>query len=158
MELQIPYSVCAEISATNNIWATESRDRKNTQRVMPMERDNDHRSRIMCEPCTHADRDSTEAECIRGDGISEREKQFANTRATWELEIQIRESKFLVQRILRRYDREEHKTNSRIYPESAKRRPDIGSNDAERVQRPVYGWPVTIPSQVADRKSALRRC
>lgn len=74
----------------------------------------------MCGSYTYADRNTAEDECIGIYGISERKEQSDNTPKAWEFKIQVWEQKFLVQRILCRYCREECQANSRIHTKSAK--------------------------------------
>ena len=77
--LQISYSVCAKIPAANNIWETESRNRKNTKRAVSVERSENNRGRVVSESHTYAAGDTAKVECIRSGGVSERKKQSADT-------------------------------------------------------------------------------
>ncbi len=65
---------------------------------------------------------STQNECIGIYGISKRKKQFNDIPEVWECEICITEQGILVQRILCRYGRKEHKSHKGVHREPAKGR------------------------------------
>ena len=100
---------------------------------MQLETNQNNRGRSVSRPYPYAGRDTAQDECIKFCGISEREKQFVDTRKAWKFKIQIWKQKFLVQRILRRYSGQKCKSNKRIYPEPTKGRPDTRSNDIQGI-------------------------
>ena len=120
-----------------------------------MEEDKHHRSGAVSGPHTYAGGNSAEDERVGICGISQRKKQLDDPRAPWESEVQTRESDILVPWILRGHDWEKHQANRGVHPKPAEGRSGVGSDQAQRVRRPVYGWQVTIPSQAADRKKRL---
>ena len=54
MELQIPYSVCTEISKKGVLRREATRDRRNIEDAVQLEKDKDSRSRGVPGPCAHA--------------------------------------------------------------------------------------------------------
>ena len=76
MELQISYRVCAKVSKEDILWRDASRDREDIARIMWMERSKYYRSRSMSRSYSHARRNTTQDECVKFHGISQREEQF----------------------------------------------------------------------------------
>jgi len=58
-------------------------------------------------------------------GVSEREKQFADIRSVEQHQIQVQESRILVQRVLCGYSWEKYKKDKGIYQASAGRRRSV---------------------------------
>ena len=56
MELQISYSVCAEISAESVLRRKAARNRRDTENAVQLEKDTNHRGRSVPRPCPHAGR------------------------------------------------------------------------------------------------------
>ena len=78
-----------------------------------------------------------EYSAVRGDAqIKECTNDLRQTRKP---EVQIREQKFLVQRVLRGYGRQKRKNDPGIHPESVRGRSGIRPDQSQRVCRPVHG-------------------
>ena len=88
MELQISHSVCTKVQKENILRRKKRRNRKNTERIVRMERSKHNRGGGLPRPHTYVGGNTAENECIKFHGISERKKQFDNTRKTCKLEIQ----------------------------------------------------------------------
>ena len=75
MELQIPYSNCAQIISKESVFRRKEKGgRKNTATVMRMERDKDNRSGGMPRPCAYAVGDTAKSIGVELYGVSEREE------------------------------------------------------------------------------------
>ena len=80
-----------------------------------MERSRDNRKEGMSGPYTPISKHTAENKSIGIYGVSEREKQSDDIPKIWEYEICIPEQRILVQRVLCRYNREKHSSNTRIH-------------------------------------------
>ena len=78
MELQIPYSVCTEISKKGVLRREATRDRRNIEDAVQLEKDKDSRSRGVPGPCAHAGGNPPESSGIKLHGISEGQEQSVN--------------------------------------------------------------------------------
>ena len=87
---------------------------------------------------SYAGGDTAENQCVGFHGVSEREKQFADIRSMEQHQIQVQESRILVQRVLCGHSWEKYKKDKGVYPTSAGRRRSVGAADTGYV-RPVYG-------------------
>ena len=72
------------------------------------------RGRDMPRPCAYACKDTTKFKCFKFCRVFERKKYTYDLRTPCKFKIQIWKSPFLVQRILRRYCRENCKEDTRI--------------------------------------------
>ena len=66
-------------------------------------------------------------------------KIFNDIWQTRKFEMQVRKQTLLGKMILCRYGRKKQKASSRIYKESASRRPNSRPDELERGCRPIYG-------------------
>jgi hypothetical protein len=77
VELQIPYCVGTKISQKDHIWAVPAGNRKNTPKIVRVQRNRNSRSKCMCRPHTYVREDSTQIQRSTDNGISQG-KEFAN--------------------------------------------------------------------------------
>ena len=76
MELQISYSICAEVPEESILWREKERDRSDIKETVRMERNQHNRGGGMSGSYTYASGDTTEDKCVKFYGIPEREKQY----------------------------------------------------------------------------------
>lgn len=114
--MQIPYSVCTEISEEGIFWREAEGDRGNIEDIVQLETDKDYRGRNMPGPYTYAAGDTAKGGGIELYGVFEREKQLNDIRKISRTAVQVSESGILVQGILCGHSREECEKDSRVYP------------------------------------------
>ena len=59
MELQISYSICAEVQKESILWGKETRNRRDTEETVRMEKDKNNRGGGVPRPYTYAHRNTT---------------------------------------------------------------------------------------------------
>ena len=72
MEMQVPYSICAEVPQASDIWKDKSRRRKNLTRIKRKERSGDTGSGVLSGSYTYVGSDTTAYERIVIYGILEK--------------------------------------------------------------------------------------
>ena len=112
-------SICAEIPEESILQRKESSGGKDIETIMRMERSKDNRSRSMPRPCAHVGGNSAENVSIKFYGVPEREEQHNAIWAIRRVEVQVPESRILMQGILRRYGRKEYEPNCGVHSEPA---------------------------------------
>ena len=103
MELQVPYSFCAKIQEKSVFRRKTFRDKRDTSKVMPMERGRNNRGRSMSRPYTYVGKHPAQDERFGLHGIPERQKCIADFSKMGKHEICIPKPRVLVQGILRGY-------------------------------------------------------
>ena len=103
MELQIPYRICAKVSAAGGISANQGRYRKDNQAAMRDEESGNHRGRSMPGSYPYVSEHTAKYQRIAVCGISKGKKFIDDIRQTCEFEVQVWQSAFLGQRIFRGY-------------------------------------------------------
>ena len=115
MELQVPYRICAKISAKSLFRREANGDQRNIEEVMPVERSRNYRGRSMPGSYTYAGEHPAENERFGIYGIFEGEECVAHISEMGEYEVCIPKPRILVQGILRRYRGEEHESDKRVH-------------------------------------------
>ena len=72
MELQVPHSICAEISAAGDLPKDKGRHRNDTAKIVRQQRSDNTRSRSMSGSCAYAGEHTATYQCSTVYGISER--------------------------------------------------------------------------------------
>ena len=94
--MSISSSICAEISAANNIREDKDRDRKDIKEAMRLQGSGDNNGRSMCGSYTHVGVDTAKDKRSEFRRVSKR-KEFGNDiRKIRQHEVQVRESEILV--------------------------------------------------------------
>ena len=122
MELQVPYSICAEISAESIFRREAKRNPRNIAKIVRMERGRNHRRGGMPGSHTYVGEYTTQNERFGIYGIFEREELLDDISKMGEHEVRIPKPRILVQRILRRYRGEEHESDKGVYRGSIEKR------------------------------------
>ena len=80
MELQVPHSICAEVSKESILRGQAARDRRNIEDIVQLEKDKDSRSRGVPGPCAYAGRDTSEGGSVELHGIPKGKEQSNDLR------------------------------------------------------------------------------
>ena len=122
MELQVPYSFCAKIQEKSVFRRKTVRNKRDTSKIMPMERSRNNRGRSMYRPYTYVGKYPAQDERFGLHGIPERQKCIADFSKMGKHEICIPKPRVLVQGILRGYRGQKHESDKRIYSRPVKAR------------------------------------
>ena len=121
MELQVPYSICAEISQEGVFRRKTPRNKRDIEVAMSMEGSRNSRRGSMSRPYTYAGEYPAQNERFGVHGVFERQECIVNISEMGEYEICIPKPRILVQGILRGYRGQEHKGNKKLYSRTIKK-------------------------------------
>ena len=137
--MQVSSGVCTKVQKVDHIWEDQVGCGTDTEHAVQEERDRNHRSGVLQRSCAYAGKDTAQVQRVGDHGVSEREKLADDIRAARKPKVQIWEPSFLVQGILCGYGGKEYQADSGIHCKPAERGSRSGSDDPERVYRPVHG-------------------
>ena len=121
MELQVPHSICAEVSKESILRGKAARDRRNIEDIVQLEKDKDSRSRGVPGPRAYAGRDTSEGGGVELHGVSKGEEQSDDLREVPGIAIQVQKPGILVSRVLRRYSGKECEEDRGVHSTSVGR-------------------------------------
>ena len=139
MGLQISCGIHTKVSTENTIQSVKKRYTADNKRFVQVERRRDNRRKHDARSCASVIKYTAENEYIELHGIPEGEERNDDIRATCKPKIQVRKQKFLGNRILCKYSRNQYCNDTKIYPRTGKAGSDRGFALQKRICRPFQG-------------------